>query len=55
MIINAFKDWEIKRNKSFLIGDNIKDLTAAKKSKIRGFFVEKDILTQVKQLVKISK
>ena len=55
MIINAFKDWEIKRNKSFLIGDNIKDLTAAKKSKIRGFFVEKDILTQVKQLIKISK
>ena len=52
MLINALKDWEINKKKSFLIGDKKTDLLAGKKSKIKSYFVEKDILAQIKKLLK---
>ena len=52
MIVKAFKDWEIIKKKSFLIGDNQIDLAAGKKSGIRSFLVKKDILSQIKKITK---
>ncbi len=52
MIINAFKDWEINKHKSFLIGDKKTDIVAGRKSGIKSYLVENDILSQVKKLIK---
>ncbi len=51
MIEKAFKDWEILRNKSILIGDKETDIAAGIKSKIKSFYVEKDVLKQVIKLI----
>ena len=51
MIEKAFKDWEILRNKSILIGDKKTDITAGIKSKIKSYYVEKDVLKQVIKLI----
>ena len=50
MIIRAFKDWEIDKKKSFLIGDRDSDILAGKKSSIKSFLVEENIYTQIKNL-----
>ena len=52
MILQALRNWEIDKKKSFLIGDNLSDLEAGKKSGIRSFLVKKDIYLQVKNLIK---
>ena len=52
MILEALRNWEIDKKKSFLIGDNLSDLEAGKKSGIRSFLVKKDIYLQVKNLIK---
>ena len=52
MILEAFKDWEINKSKSFLIGDKSIDISAGRKSKIRSLLVKKDIYNQVKKLIK---
>tara|TARA_Y100001970_G_scaffold268298_1_gene359387 strand:- start:289 stop:1485 length:1197 start_codon:yes stop_codon:yes gene_type:complete len=51
MIEKAFKDWKIKRNKSFIIGDKAIDIAAGKKSNIKAYYVEKDIFIQVKRIL----
>ena len=50
MIIRAFKDCEINKKKSFLIGDRDSDILAGKKSSIKSFLVEENIYTQIKNL-----
>ena len=52
MIIKAFKDWEIQKRKSFLIGDKHTDIIAGRKSGIKSYLVENNILSQVKKLIK---
>jgi len=51
MIERAFKDWKIKRKKSIIIGDKKIDIIAGKKSKIKAYYVEKDIFKQVKRII----
>ena len=51
MIEKAFKDWKIKRKKSFIIGDKAIDIAAGKKSNIKAYYVEKDIFLQVKRIL----
>ena len=52
MLLKAFKEWEINKDKSFLIGDKSIDISAGRKSKIKSLLVKKDILNQVKKLIK---
>ena len=52
MIIKAFKDWEINKGKSFLIGDKETDLLAGRKSGIKSYLVQDDIFYQIKKLIK---
>ena len=51
MLEKAFKDWEIIRNKSILIGDKEIDIQAGIKSKIKSYYVEKDISKQLIRLI----
>ena len=51
MLEKAFKDWEIIRNKSILIGDKEIDIEAGIKSKIKSYYVEKDISKQLIRLI----
>ena len=49
MIEKAIKKWKINRKESFMIGDRLIDLKAAKKSKIKFFYRSKnDFFKQVK-------
>lgn len=52
MIEDAILKWKISRQDSFMIGDNLSDYIAAKKSRIK-FFYKKNInfLTQVKSII----
>ena len=52
MIERIKKNWGVKSSKSFMIGDNISDKIAAKKSFVYFEYVEKDILKQVKKIIK---
>jgi len=52
MIKKIIKNWGIKSSKSFMIGDSTSDEIAAKKSSIYFEYVEKDILKQVKKIIK---
>jgi D,D-heptose 1,7-bisphosphate phosphatase len=52
MIKKIIKNWGIKSSKSFMIGDSISDKIAANKSFIHFEYVEKDILKQVKEIIK---
>ena len=52
MIVKAIKDWEIHKQKSFLIGDKQTDIIAGRKSGIKSYLVENDIFFQVKKLIK---
>jgi len=51
MILQALKDWEIIKSKSFLIGDKDIDIMCGKKSRIKSYYVEKDIFKQIKKLI----
>ena len=50
MIENLFSNWEIIRNKSFMIGDSITDKLAAKKSRLYFEYPKKDIYSQIKKI-----
>ena len=52
MIERIKKNWGVKSSKSFMIGDNISDKMAAKKSFVYFEYVEKNILKQVKKIIK---
>ena len=52
MIIQAMQEWEINKKKSFLIGDQITDLEAGKKTGIKSFLVQSDIFSQIKKITK---
>ena len=54
MIINALKDWEIDKKKSFLIGDKQTDILAGKKSSIKSYLVKDNIFNQIKKLTQQS-
>ena len=51
MINNIMSNWDLKYRKSFMIGDKITDKLAAKKSKIKFFYAEKNFLKQIKSIV----
>jgi len=50
MIESLFTQWNLDRKKSFMIGDKITDMKAAVKSNIKFFYVEKNLLKQVKKI-----
>jgi len=47
MLKNISKRWLIDKQKSFFIGDQLKDKLAAKKSNLRFYYVKEDILKQL--------
>ena len=47
MLKNISKRWLIDKQKSFFIGDQLKDKLAAKKSNLRFYYVKEDILKQI--------
>jgi len=55
MITNLQQKWLINIKKSFMIGDQVSDMIAAKKNNLFFQFVKKDIFLQVKNLVKKNK
>jgi D-glycero-D-manno-heptose 1,7-bisphosphate phosphatase len=52
MIEELFKDWNIIRKKSFMIGDSLSDETAATKSRLYFEFVKPNLYEQVKKICK---
>jgi len=52
MIEELFKDWDIIRKKSFMIGDSLSDKIAAKKSRLYFEFVKPNLYEQVKKICK---
>jgi histidinol phosphatase-like enzyme len=52
MINNLKKIWPIEMKKSFMIGDQKKDETCAKKSKIYFEYPSNNIYKQVKSIIK---
>ena len=50
MIKKIIKKWNINTNKSFMIGDERKDMLAAKKSKLYFEYVKNDFYKQVKKI-----
>ena len=52
MLKNIMNEWHVNTKKSFMIGDQISDQIAAKKSKLYFEFVKKDLLNQVKKINK---
>ena len=50
MIIKIFRNWFIKKNKSFMIGDQSKDKIAAKKSGLYFEYISKDFYSQIKKI-----
>lgn len=53
MIRKILKRWPVNIKKSFLIGDNFKDMQAAKKSNIS--FIKKDTNTNFKNVIALIK
>jgi len=51
MIRKIIKKWNIDVKKSFMIGDQRKDMLAAKKSKLYFEFVHNDFYKQVKKII----
>ena len=51
MIIKAVKEFNIDLNKSFMIGDNLTDYKAAKKSGLKFYYKKGCLLRQVKRIV----
>ena len=44
MILNLFKKWVINKNKSFMLGDQIKDMISAKKSNLYFEYAKKILI-----------
>jgi D-glycero-D-manno-heptose 1,7-bisphosphate phosphatase len=51
MIKNIYKNWDLDLKKSFMIGDKKSDFIAAKKSKLKFFYPEKDFYKQIKSII----
>ena len=52
MIEELFKNWNIIRKKSFMIGDSLSDRTAATKSRLYFEFAKPNLYEQVKKICK---
>ena len=52
MLKNIMNEWHIDTKRSFMIGDQISDQIAARKSKLYFEFVKKDLLGQIKKINK---
>ena len=52
MIMNLLKKWLVKKNKSFMIGDQIKDMNSAKKSRLYFEYAKKDFNLQIKKILR---
>ena len=50
MIKKIQTKWLINRKKSFFIGDKVSDQECAKKSKIKFFFAEKNLFSQIRKI-----
>lgn len=55
MIVKLQKKWCVDIQKSFMIGDQKKDMLAAKKSNIKFYYAEKDLFILVKKICKNMK
>jgi len=51
MIKSLFKNWDIQKKKSFMIGDKKSDLLAAKKSNLKFYYVDNDFYKQIKSII----
>jgi len=51
MLCQSFKDFNIIKSKSFLIGDQRSDILAGRKAAIKSYFVCPDIYKQVKKII----
>ena len=49
LIEKAIKNWNIDRKKTIMIGDKISDKNCAKKSKIKFFYYDKNLLSKIKK------
>ena len=52
MIEKIFSEWNIIRNKSFMLGDKLSDKLAANKSNLYFEYPKKNILNQIKEILK---
>ena len=52
MLKNIMNEWHIDKKRSFMIGDQISDQIAARKSKLYFEFVKKNLLGQIKKINK---
>lgn len=55
MIENIKSSWNLKLNKSFMIGDKVTDCMAAKKSKLKFYFAKPHFFNQVKSILALLK
>ncbi len=51
MIENIKYNWDLDFKKSIMIGDKFTDMLAAKKSKIKFFFVKPNFYKQIKSII----
>ena len=51
MIKNIMLNWDVNKKKSFMIGDKETDKLAAKKSKLKYYYAEKNFYNQVRLIV----
>jgi D,D-heptose 1,7-bisphosphate phosphatase len=51
MIKSLFKNWDIQKKKSFMIGDKKSDFLAAKKSNLKFYYAENDFYKQIKSII----
>ena len=51
MIKNIFRNWDINKKKSFMIGDKKSDYLAAQKSMLKFYFAKKDFFKQIKTII----
>jgi histidinol phosphatase-like enzyme len=52
MIEKLFSEWNLIRNKSFMIGDKLSDKLAAKKSRLYFEYPERNIFNQIQRIMK---
>ena len=50
--MNLLKKWLVKKNKSFMIGDQIKDMNSTKKSRLYFEYAKKDFNLQIKKILR---
>ena len=51
MIESLFKNWDIQRKNSFMIGDKKSDYLAAKKSNLKFYYPKKNFYKQIKSII----